>query len=262
MRVEQIYTSSPLRNFTYLVSTANGSLYCIDPWDGQQVIHHLKGRKLAGIINTHEHGDHIRGNDVLEQTYNCPIFVHKNAKGKIPRASNFLGGGEKIPLDGDGDGAYLEVMDTPGHTMAHLSLLLVEGGRGVGVFTGDTLFNAGVGNCYNGGDPRVLYGTIVGVLGNLSGNCQLYPGHEYMGNNLAFVLSISGEHGNRDAEKLLGRWKKVDFEREKMLNNMEMERKVNPFLRLQSREIRDNLPKSIKTDEEVFLQLRQLRDKW
>ena len=48
------------------------------------------------------------------------------------------------------------VLDTPGHTMTHISLAVA----GPALICGDTIFNAGIGNCYNGGDGRVLYTSI------------------------------------------------------------------------------------------------------
>ena len=255
--VYQIYTDSPLRNYTYLVETSGGEFYCIDPWDAQQVVHRLRGSKLIGIINTHEHGDHTRGNRELVSRYNCSVFAHYNAKGKIDEVDCFLHKGEKIVL---GEGAYLEVMDTPGHTFAHLSLLLVEGDHPKAVFTGDTLFNAGVGNCHNGGDPEVLYETIIHQFRGLPDEVLLYPGHEYLGNNLGFTLDRWP--GNEKAKKLLEMWRKVDFREEKMVNNMKMEREINTFLRLDSQEIVDNLGGDTSTSKQVFLRLRELRDRW
>ena len=139
-----------------------------------------------------------------------------------------------------GPDAYLQILDTPGHTFAHLCLLLLEKGVPRAVFTGDTLFNAGVGNCHNGGEAKTLFQTVSRQLATLPSQVLLYPGHEYMGNNLRF--SLDREKSNRAARRLLEQWKRVDFSKQSMVNTMQLEREVNTFLRLESREVIENLP--------------------
>ena len=69
------------------------------------------------------------------------------------------------------------------------------------LFCGDTLFNAGAGNCYNGGAPEALYHTFVTQLARLPPATRIYPGHEYMARNLEFTLDR--EPGNAEAARLL-----------------------------------------------------------
>src|SRR4029078_3343104 len=97
----------------------------------------------------------------------------------------------------------LEVLDTPGHTRSHVCLLAHGQGddHTPALFCGDRLLNAGAGNCYNGGDPGLLYETFVNQLAKLSDATRVYPGHEYMERNLAFTLDR--EPGNRDAAAAL-----------------------------------------------------------
>ena len=47
------------------------------------------------------------------------------------------------------------------------------------IFSGDTLFNAGAGNCHHGGHPEELYLTFTKQLAKLSNNTLIYPGHDY-----------------------------------------------------------------------------------
>ena len=56
------------------------------------------------------------------------------------------------------------------------------------LFSGDTLFNAGAGNCHNGGDPTTLYATFADQLARLPDDTRVYPGHDYIENNLRFTL--------------------------------------------------------------------------
>ena len=48
-------------------------------------------------------------------------------------------------------------------------------------------FNAGVGHCRSG-DPNVLYNTFSTKIAALPDKTRVYPGHEYMDNNLGFTL--------------------------------------------------------------------------
>ena len=59
----------------------------------------------------------------------------------------------------------LECMDTPGHTMCHICLRSHTDQPAL--FSGDTLFNAGAGNCHNGGNPEDLYATFAEQLDRL-----------------------------------------------------------------------------------------------
>ena len=256
MKINQIYTFSHLRNFSYILETYEG-IFCVDPYYSKQVIDFLGERKLYAIINTHEHGDHTRGNHELVKFYNCQVWAHLNAKGKIEGVSRFLAKGEEISL---GSGWQMEIMDTPGHTFAHLCLLIKKNQNPFAVITGDTLFNAGVGNCYNGGDPKVLFSTIYEQFINLPGNVILYPGHEYLESNLRFCLDR--EPGNKDAKKLFEEVTNLNMETDFFSTNMEIEKKINPFMRLDRPEIIKNLKGNYKDPEKVFLRLRDLRDKW
>ena len=249
--VVQLYTGSALRNFTYLIEGEQG-WYCIDPFDAEQVMKELKGKLLA-VINTHEHWDHTCGNEELVEKTGCEVWAHANAKGKIAGVDRFLEKDEVIDL---GAGKSFLVMDTPGHTHAHLCLLLKDGDEPKAIFTGDTLFNAGVGNCHNGGDPEVLYETISAQFQNLTDEIKVYPGHEYLGNNLKFTLDR--EPSNIQAVELLKGYEEDNF----LVTNMKMEREVNTFLRLDKKEIADNLPGDTSDGKKVFLRLRELRNKW
>ena len=255
MKIHQVYTESVLDNFTYLLELSDGSAIAIDPWD-EVITNQLladNSLSLKAIINTHEHWDHTCGNKELVQKTGCEVWAHSGAKGKIEGVNRYLNKDEKIDLGG---GKCFLVMDTPGHTHAHLCMLLKESDKPVAVFTGDTMFNAGVGNCHNGGDPEILYETIKEQFLDLPDEVKVYPGHEYLGNNLKFTLDR--EPTNEKAQKLL-----EDYdENTRMVTNMSIERKINTFLRLNQNEIINNLEGDTSSEKEVFLRLRELRNHW
>ena len=259
MVVYQHFTGSQLRNFMYVVEGSQGHHYIIDPWDGAEAMafSQEKGGLIKGVINTHEHWDHTRGNAEIVKKTSCVVYAHPKGEGKIKEANVFLKEGESIKVD---ENTYLEAMDTPGHTFAHLCLLLVHKEKPVAVFTGDTLFNAGVGNCHNGGDPETLFETIDKRFMGLAEDIVVYPGHEYLGNNLGFTLKY--EPGNQMAKSWQEKYKSIDWESSPVATTLKDEKEINTFFRLESGELKENLPGKPQSRKEVFLTLRELRNSW
>ena len=119
MKIHQIYTQSFLRNFTYLIELDDHSAMVIDPWE-EVVVNSLlaeKNLRLTSIINTHEHWDHTQGNEALVTEHGCEVWAHENGQGKIPGLTRVLSTGEIIDLE---PGVQLQVLNTPGHTFAHI----------------------------------------------------------------------------------------------------------------------------------------------
>ena len=146
--------------------------------------------------------------------------------------------------------------------MSHLCLLVR--GKEEALFCGDTLFNAGVGNCHNGGNPLSLYNTFYNQLIKLDKKTKIYPGHDYLSNNLEFTLSL--EPNNKNAFDLLQKSKKENFSTN-FVSSFDLELKVNTFFRLKEKSILESLKsKNVlsKNDspQEVFLALRELRNNW
>jgi hydroxyacylglutathione hydrolase len=257
-KVHKLYAHNPLRNYTYIISN-DKEAYVIDPYHSEDVVSYLTSFKLQlkAIINTHEHWDHTQGNQkLLFKTKTKEVWCHEDAKGIIPNASRVLKANEIIELSED---SKLKVLDTPGHTYAHLCFQYYYKDEVVGIFTGDTLFQAGVGNCRNGGDPETLYNTIKTYFSPeaLDDKVIVYPGHDYLKNNLTFTLHIEPE--NVLAKEMLRHTPEFT------LTDMGTERKINTFLRLDSEEIKENLKKMNKacaTEQDVFVSLRSLRDNW
>ena len=225
----------------------------IDPWDASVVNQLLTELKLdlKVIINTHEHWT-ISRNQALDQhaVRSGPIkMVRVNCRSCTLR----LGA---IALD---SGVELEVLDTPGHTFAHLCFLVVEQSQIRAAFTGDTLFNAGVGHCRSG-DAHQLYETISRQFHSLPDHVLVYPGHEYLENNLRFTLSV--EPDNPDAQSWLERVLESDPTVKPIVTTIGDERLFNSFFRLDSAAIRQNLNCQSSTEEQVFVALRSLRDSW
>ena len=258
MKIHQIYTHNQLRNFNYILELDNKSAIVIDPWDAAEIVKELedKGLDLKAIINTHEHWDHTQGNKALVDKYACEVWAHANGEGKIPGLTKTLSADELIPLDSE---SKLLVLDTPGHTYAHLCFVLLEGDQAQAVFTGDTLFNAGVGNCH-GGDAEVMYQTIVEQFQTLNNNVLVYPGHDYLENNLRFTVNF--ESSNDVAKEWLNRVIEPDYKPGDIVTSIGDEKSFNTFMRLDSDEIISSLSLDNPTDKDVFIALRKKRNSW
>jgi len=263
MIVEQIWTGNAYRNFNYLIACPEtGDALAIDPLDYEKCLAVAKERgwTITQILNTHEHGDHTGGNKGVVAATGAMIIAHENAGQRIPNIGRGVGAGDVISV---GKTVDLECLDTPGHTMSHICLLSKTDQPAL--FSGDTLFNAGAGNCHNGGHPNDLYETFQDQLEKLGDNTQIYPGHDYLVNNLQFTLDR--EPDNATARKLLDDVENQD-PNDALVTTLSQERGVNTFFRLDSpsliTRLQEQFPKigSQPDMRTVFLKLRELRNSW
>lgn len=263
MLVEQIWTGNAYRNFNYLIACPEtGEALAIDPLDYRKCLDRAadRGWTITQIVNTHEHGDHTGGNKAMVKATGAKIIAHHAAGSRIPNMDRGVRAGDVIKV---GKTVELECMDTPGHTMSHVCLLSRTDQPAL--FSGDTLFNAGAGNCHNGGHPEELYETFENQLATLGDDTLIYPGHEYLGNNLRFTLDR--EPDNADAAVLLATIADQDPD-DALVTTLADERRINTFFRLDSPSVIARLAERFPTmsdspsRRDVFLRLRELRNSW
>jgi len=261
--VEQIWTGNAYRNFNYLIACGEtGEALAVDPLDYTKCLLAAKenGWTITQILNTHEHRDHTGGNQAMVAKTGAKILAHKNAGDKIAGMARGLAAGDIVQV---GKTVTLEALDTPGHTMSHVCLLSHT--EQPALFSGDTLFNAGAGNCHNGGHPAELYKTFADQLAKLSPTTLIYPGHDYLENNLRFTLNR--EPDNLRAQQMLNQLAS-QHPRSAYVSTLEVEKQINTFFRLTSPTVIAKLledfpdlpdPPDPRT---VFLKLRELRNRW
>jgi hydroxyacylglutathione hydrolase len=229
MIVEQIWTGNAYRNFNYLIACSEtGDALAIDPLDYEKCLRVAKDHGWTGS--------------------------------RIPNMDRGVGAGDVINV---GKSVELECLDTPGHTMCHICLLSHTDQPAL--FSGDTLFNAGAGNCHNGGHPEELYETFSRQLEKLGEDTLLYPGHDYLINNLAFTLDR--EPDNTAAQDMLDRYRDQD-PANALVTTLAQEREMNTFFRLDSPSVIGRLAAEYPEigdnpdPKTVFLKLRELRNSW
>jgi len=254
MKIKQIFFNNDLRNFSYLIIFDDLFTICIDPFQAEPIMNHLpKGRQINLILNTHDHFDHHSGNEQLRLQFDPEIYAHQTSK--ITNVSRRLSDQEIIYQN---EIYQLVAIESPGHTLNHLMFLLKKNQLPYALFTGDCFFNAGVGNCYNGGNVNLLYQTIKKVFSTFPDELLIYPGHEYLKRNLEFTVSL--EYDNHEAKNYLEKLKAKDINQDFFINDLKKEKEINLFLRLNSKTLQQQLK---QTDEEaIFIHLRELRNKW
>jgi hydroxyacylglutathione hydrolase len=263
MLIERIWSANSYRNFHYLVACPeSGEALAIDPLEWRLCLDaaRAKGWEITQILNTHEHLDHTGGNAGLVEATGARVLAHAGAASRIGGVDRGLGKGDVI---GVGRTVELECLDTPGHTMSHVCLFART--HEPALFCGDTLFNAGVGNCHGGGNPERLYETFAEQLARLPDRTRVFPGHEYMVRNLEFTLDR--EPDNAEATRRVAGARQLEAA-SMSVTTLGEEKLINTFLRLRSPTVQARVRQAFpdigpQPDEKtVFLKLRELRDKW
>ncbi|MDD5398281.1 MAG: MBL fold metallo-hydrolase [Dehalococcoidia bacterium] len=142
---------------------------------------------LSLIVVTHSHFDHTGAvkslKDATGARFAVGAGVDKSSPGAfIKLVAAMSGGSAKIPepdlflSDGDSvdiDDLHFKVLFTPGHSPDEISLY----GHGI-LFSGDTLFNAGIGRTdFPGCSYEQLEHSIQTKLYTLPDDTVVYPGH-------------------------------------------------------------------------------------
>jgi glyoxylase-like metal-dependent hydrolase (beta-lactamase superfamily II) len=183
----------PLQANCYIVADASrGDAAIIDPGGDAELIAaalERNGLHPTCIINTHAHPDHTAANAALKERFDIPLLIHEAdapllAQAGVMRAllgmffpaspppDRLLRTGDEIRV---GD-LSLRVLHTPGHTPGSVCLYL--GREEPVLFSGDTVFQAGVGRTdLPGGAHDALLNSIKMKIIPLPDNTRILPGH-------------------------------------------------------------------------------------
>jgi glyoxylase-like metal-dependent hydrolase (beta-lactamase superfamily II) len=149
-----------------------------------------RGLKVAAVLNTHGHADHIGGNQAMKEAFpEAPIIAGERDAALLTDANLNMSAPFGMPIVSppadqlvrEGDildvaGIRLEVLDIPGHSPGHV--VFVWRGEPCRVFSGDVVFRGSVGRTdFPDGSADLLFQGIRSKLFLLPGDTVLYPGH-------------------------------------------------------------------------------------
>jgi hydroxyacylglutathione hydrolase len=165
--------------------------FVIDPGaEPQKIVGEVNkmGLSIEWIIITHTHFDHIGAVKALQDATSAKIALHElegeGVNHSLAKALGIIMSGsmnikfkpDRLLRDGDivaVDDLQFTILHTPGHSPGGLSLV----GHGM-VFSGDTLFNCGVGRTdFPGCSQTQLIESIRNKLLSLPDDTIVFPGH-------------------------------------------------------------------------------------
>nr|WP_260859951.1 MBL fold metallo-hydrolase [Streptomyces cupreus] len=123
-------------NSAYLVDLGDGRSLAVDAGRDLRTLHAAADRRGLHVVyaaDTHLHADFLSGATQLAHDHHATVLA--SAAGQRMFEHLGLADGDEVDLGG----LTLRVLATPGHTDEHLSFLLLDGGRELGVFTGGSL---------------------------------------------------------------------------------------------------------------------------
>jgi len=238
-------------NYAYLIHDRDAELTAVvDPSEPGPVRKALAayGWKLTHILNTHHHFDHTGGNLPLKEAFGATIIGPEKDRDRIPGIDT--GVDERSGWTfGERSVAILEI---PAHTRAHIAFVVDDA-----AFTGDTLFAMGCGRLFEG-TPAMMWASLSKLM-RLPDSTRVFCGHEYTLNNGRFALTLEPENA-----ELASRMRKVEAARARSAptipSTIGLEKKTNPFLRPDSKDIRRSLGFREADDVAVFAEMRRRKD--
>ena len=173
---------------TYIVGNEQ-EVIVIDPANKiSSITSAIKSRKVLGVFLTHAHYDHFKTLDAFLKKYNVSLYIHKNGVNKLTDINSscafffsvnslnnintenivYVKDNEVINLNN----ITVKVITTPGHTNCSVVYQIEDS-----MFTGDTLFNDGVGRTDLPTSNTVqLINSLKKLLDN-NNQKIIYPGH-------------------------------------------------------------------------------------
>jgi hydroxyacylglutathione hydrolase len=235
----------------YIWALENGrEAVVVDPGEAAPVEAFLahRGLKLAAILATHHHADHVGGMPELVARWRCATFGPAR---EIPAGIDHrLAEGDRIAVPGIG--ITLEVLDIPAHTAGHIAY----SGSDL-LFCGDTLFACGCGRLFEG-TAEQMAGSLA-KLARLPGATRVHCGHEYTLANIRFAEAVEPGNARLRERRIRDEAKRARGE-PTLPSTIADELATNPFLRCGEPEViaaaSKHAGRALRDPIEVFTEIR------
>lgn len=212
MILKQYYLGC-LAHASYMVGDeASATAVIVDPQrDVQQYLSEAEafGLRIRHVFLTHFHADFVAGH--LELRDRCGATIHLGSRAKAEYAFVPMSDGDTL----DFPGMRLQVLETPGHTIESISILVFDlekdASKPFAVLTGDTLFIGDVGRPdlraslgWSANDlGSHLYDSLQNKLLPLPGETLVYPAHG--------AGSLCGKQLSSDTVSTLGDQRRLNY---------------------------------------------------
>lgn len=250
-----MFTLTPLPafedNYIWVLSTDRHAI-AVDPGDAAPLIAFIDARRLelSAILITHHHRDHTGGLTKLVQRFGCPVYGPDRIAGISHRVR------EHDILDFPEFDLGLKVLETPGHTLDHVSYYGANH-----LFCGDTVFGCGCGKLFEG-TAAMMTESLEKILA-LPDATRICCAHEYTLDNIAFAKTIDGHNPalseREHADRAL--W---EHDRPTLPSTLALEKATNPFLRFHHPDMiafaQARLQRTSLKAAEVFGAIRSAKD--
>lgn len=240
----------------------------VDPGASEGVLAYLQGLnlRLETILVTHHHADHTGAAEFLSQSTGAQLVAP--AHEWLGPAAQRVGQGSQL----EALGLAWTVLDVPGHTQGHVAYwadgvpLATSPNAPATVapvlFCGDTLFSAGCGRLFEGTPADML--DSLDRLNLLPADTRVCCTHEYTLGNLRFARAVEPDN------QLLQDWdehcqKLRQALRPTLPSTLELERQINPFLRVRQPDVRRAAAlrtPTAQTDVQVLAAIRQWKNEF
>ncbi len=240
-------------NFAVLIhDPESGATASIDAPETEPIRARLaaKNWRLTDILTTHHHPDHVEGNLALKEEFGCTITGPAGEADRIPGIDRPVGESDRLSFAG----LEVSVIETPGHTLGHICYWIPEASV---AFVADTMFAMGCGRVFEG-TPDQMWRSLEKLL-QLPDETTCYCGHEYTEANTKFALTIEPDNADLVARAaLVAETRKAG--KPTLPTTIALEKRTNPFLRVDQPTIRDRLGMGDAGAAEIFAEIRRRKD--
>jgi hydroxyacylglutathione hydrolase len=240
-------------NYAYLLrDSASSRVGLVDAPEAAPIAAALEARgwRLDTILLTHHHDDHVAGVPELRARFGAEVVGPAADAHRLPPLDRAVMEGDSVAV---GE-SVAQVLEVPGHTLGHIAYYFPEAEA---LFSADSLMVMGCGRVFEGTMPQMW--ASLEKLAALPETTLIYSGHEYAAGNVRFALSVDGANPALEAraEEIAALRKRGEPTVPAALG---LERRTNPFLRVNDAGFKADLGLAGLPDAQVFAEIRRRKD--